>query len=92
MGVPDPIWTGLGLTPERAETVRADVEEQTESVEAVRFEMKIWADGQASDADGNPLDHEGSLITKPLSQRIMDVNDARDGRYIEQPEQSEQES
>lgn len=44
------------------------VEDQQESVDAVRFEMKVWADGQALDADGNPLDNEGNPITEQSEQ------------------------
>lgn len=51
-------------------------EETAESADDVRFGMKVWAAGQAFDADGNPLDNEGNPITE----------------QPEQPEPSEQES
>lgn len=41
---------------------------EDEQTDAVRFEMKVWADGQAFDADGNPLDNEGNLITEQFEQ------------------------
>lgn len=32
------------------------------------FEFKVWASGQAFDADGNPLDADGNVITTESSE------------------------
>lgn len=48
----------------------AEAEQVVESPDAVRFDMKVWAAGQAFDADGNPLDNEGNPITESETEPL----------------------
>lgn len=33
------------------------------------FEFNVWAEGQAFDAEGHPLDHDGNVIAQPESSQ-----------------------